>query len=297
MKVMVTGATGFVGGHIVDELIAQGLLVRALVRPDSIPGASHLPANVELARADVMAPDLEKFLEGTDAVIHLVGIIRAVPRKGVTFERLHAAAAKNVLRAMTAAGVKRLVHMSALGAGPGAETEYFRTKWQAEQAVRDSTLDWTVIKPSVIFGPGDRFVNMLASQVRALPLVPVIGDGNYRLQPIFIKDVAAGFVKALSLPDTIGRAFEAGGPEEMTYNELLDEIAKALGRDQARKIHFPLALMQPAIRMMQRFQSFPITMGQLQMLLINNVCDPGPFFQAFDIEPVTFSRGIRHYIS
>src|SRR4030042_87273 len=104
MKVMITGATGFVGGHIVNELLSAGLEVRALVRPDSIPGASHLPANVELARADVMDPGLEKFLEGTDAVIHLVGIIRDVPARGVTFDRLHTAATKNALRARTAAG-------------------------------------------------------------------------------------------------------------------------------------------------------------------------------------------------
>jgi uncharacterized protein YbjT (DUF2867 family) len=296
MKVLVTGATGFVGGHVVKELIAAGHGVRALVRPDSARGSSHLPEKVELARADVLAPDLEKFLQGAQAVIHLVGIIRPVPSRGVTFERVHAEATQNVVRAMRAAKIKRLVHMSALGAGPGSGTGYFRTKWQAEQAVRGSALDWTIIKPSVIYGPGDEFINMLAKQVRLLPAVPVIGDGRYRLQPIFVKDVARGFVGALARPETTGKVFEAGGPAPMTYNELLDEIARALGRGKAVKLHFPLGLMTPVIRALQGLQSFPITMDQLNMLLMNNVCDPLPYFHAFNLESVPFSQGIRQYL-
>ena len=186
--------------------------------------------------------------------------------------------------------------MSALGTGPGAGTDYFRTKWVAESSVRDSGLDWTVMKPSVVFGPRDQFVNMLAEQVRMFPVVPVIGDGNYRLQPVSVKNVAEAFVKACSMKEAIGRVYEAAGPDEFTYNGLLDEIARALGKQKAGKLHLPLALMQPVIRTMERFDFFPITMGQLNMLLMNNVCNPEPFFSAFDMKPITFPRGIREYI-
>lgn len=297
MKVLITGGTGFVGAKIVDGLVGAGHEVRALVRRQSAAGAGSLPGGVEIATGDILDSDLDKHLDGVGCVVHLVGIIRAYPSRGVTFEKLHVEATSNLVRAMESAGVKRLVHMSALGAGPDASTDYFRTKWAAESAVRESGLDWSVIKPSAIYGPGDEFVNMLAGQVRLMPVVPVIGDGAYRLQPISVKNVAEGFVKACSMDETIGKVYEAGGPDEFTYNDLLDEIARAQGKAGARKIHFPLSIMQPLIKIMERFDFFPVTTGQLDMLLMNNVCDPGPFFSAFDIKPISFPEGIGEYIS
>jgi NADH dehydrogenase len=225
-----------------------------------------------------------------------VGIIREYPSRGITFHKLHVEATRNVIAAMQAAGVRRLIHMSALGSGPGAVTAYFRTKWEAESAVKDSGLLWTVMKPSVIFGPADEFVNMLAGQVRRLPLVPVLGDGRYQLQPVSVRDVAAGFVKALTLPAAIGRVYEIGGPERLSYNELLDHIARSLGRERAPKIHLPLPLMRPMIKLGERFPFFPLTTDQLAMLLMNNVCDPTAFFHDFSLVPLRFADGIREYL-
>ncbi len=296
MQILLTGGTGFVGSEILGRLIKAGHTVRVLVRPDSPAGAGVLTQEAEVAPGDVLDSDLEKHLEGVDCVVHLVGIIRDNPSKGVTFQKLHTDATRNVLRAMQAAGVKRLVHMSALGAGVG-ETPYFKTKHEAELAVRDSGLEWTVFKPSVIYGPGDEFVNMLAKQARLLPVVPVIGDGEYRLQPAPVSTVAEGFVKACTMPETIGKVFEVGGPEELSYNTLLDTIGEVLGKGKTRKVHLPLGLMMPVIKLMERFQAFPITSAQLKMLLMNNVCDPEPFFQTFDIKSPSFKEGISQYLT
>lgn len=295
MKVFVTGGTGFVGKEIVGELRRAGHEVRLLVRPHS-PSARLLPAGVEPAWADVLDSDLEKQLEGVEAVLHLVGIIRAFPSRGITFSRLHLEATRNVLRAMKSAGVRRLVHMSALGAGPEGATEYFRTKWAAETEVKDSDREWTVMKPSVIFGPEDRFINLLLVQVREWPVAPVIGDGGYRLQPVSVMNVAQGFVRALSLPETIGRVYEIGGPEQFTYDQLLDELARGLGKKKARKVHLPLGLIKPAVRLLEGLSFFPLTSDQLTMLLLSNICDHRPFFSAFQLQPITLREGLREYL-
>jgi uncharacterized protein YbjT (DUF2867 family) len=258
-------------------------------------GRGQFPAGVERAPGDALDPDLPRHLGGIDAVIHLVGIIREFPARNLTFERLHVAATENVLRAMTAAGVRRIVHMSALGAGPDATTGYFASKWRAETAVRESGLDWTVMKPSVVFGPGDEFVNMLAGQVR-LPLVPVIGDGRYRLQPVAAADVAAGFARTLAAPAAAGKTYEIGGPRQYTYNELLDAIGRAVGKARVRKVHVPLALMRPMVRALERFSFFPVTGDQLSMLLMSNVCDPTPFYSDLGIAPTGLEEGIGKYL-
>lgn len=297
MKVFITGGSGFVGSEIISELLAAGREVIALVHQGGKAGARGIPGSVQTAVGDVLAPDLEERLAGSDAVIHLVGVIREFPGRGITLQRLHVEASLNVLRAMKAAGVSRLVHMSALGAGPDAATEYFRTKWEAESAVKSSGLDWTVFKPSVIFGPSDQFVNQLADMVRRLPVVPVIGDGEYLLQPVSVKNVARGFGLALDRREAVGQTYEVGGPERFSYNQLLDAVARGLGKDKARKLHFPLALMKPLIRALERFERFPVTRGQLEMLLMNNVCDPEPFFRAFSLEPLPFEPGIAQYLA
>jgi len=273
-----------VGGEVIRRLVAAGHEVRALARASARARAAQFPPGVTRAEGDALDPDLEKHLGGIDAVVHLVGIIREAP-PAVTFERLHFEVTANALRAMKAAGVSRIVHMSALGAGPDSTTGYFKTKWRAETMVRESGLRWTVMKPSVIFGPGDEFLNMLSDQVRKLPVVPVIGDGRYRLQPVAVADVAEGFARALALPSAEGRAFEIGGPREYTYNELLDAVARRTGRRPPVKVHVPLALMRPVIRALERFSFFPITVDQLAMLLMNNVCDPRGFFETFGISP------------
>lgn len=291
MKVFVSGGTGFVGSEVVRQLLAAGHTVRCLVRPGSEQKAA---AGVERHPGDVLAPEsLEGALDGCDAVVHLVGIIREFPGKGVTFKRLHSEATQHMVEAAEAQGVVRYLQMSANGTRADAVCLYHQTKWRAEEAVRQSNLDWTIFRPSLIFGPGDAFVNLIAGMMRRLPLMPVIGDGRYRMSPVAVEDVAAGFVRALERPETVGQTYHCCGPQAFSYDELLDRIGRALGKDKVRKLHQPLGLMKPIIALFESIPQFPITRSQLIMLLEGNVCDPGPWSEAFGITPVPFTEGIN----
>lgn len=293
MKVFVTGATGFVGHEILRQLLAAGHSVRALVRPGSETKLLQDDL-VKIHPGDACDPDsLEGALKGCDAVIHLVGIIREFPAKGITFQQLHVEGTKNLLAAAAAQGVKRYLQMSANGTRAEATTPYHQTKWEAEQAVRASALDWTIFRPSLIYGAGGEFVSMISDLMHKFPMVPVIGDGQYRMSPVAVEDVAAGFVRALQTPGSIGQIYHCCGPEEVSYDQLLDAFGQAMGKEHVRKLHQPLALMKPAIALMESVPAFPITSGQLTMLLEGNVCDPGKWSAAFGLTPTPLAEGLR----
>ncbi len=294
MKIFVTGASGFVGREIVKQLLLSGHRVRALARRKSdLEG----DAEVETVVGDTTRPEtLFPLLEDCAAVIHLVGIIREFPGRGITFARLHTESTRNILQAAAKQGVQRYLHMSANGARPNAPTDYHRTKWAAEELVRKSQLDWTVFRPSLIFGPQDMFVNLLARLIKTLPLVPVMGDGRYRLQPVHVADVAAGFVAALDAAGSANKTYSCCGPEIFTYDALLEVIGEVLGRSHVRKIHQPLSIMKPVVKIMQNLPLFPMTSDQLQMLLEGNVCTDATWKEEFNLELSPFRTGIEAYL-
>ncbi len=296
MKVFVTGGTGFVGSNVLGELVKAGHAPQALVRKNRSRGTDWLPAGVEIVSGDINDDSLADKMLGCDAAIHLVGIIKEIPSKGVTFEKVHHQGTLNVLSAMKDARISRLVHMSALGAERHQTGGYFRTKWAAEEAVLHSGLDFTVMKPSMIHGPRDEVVNMLSKQIRYLPVLPVIGDGSYELQPVSANDVARGFVRALDTDAAVGKTYRIGGPERFTYDRMLDAIASAMGKDRTPKVHLPLGLMKTMVNLMEGLPYFPITSDQLRMLLMGNVCDPSEFVNDLAIELTPFEEGVREYI-
>mgnify|MGYP006291777751 CR=1 FL=1 len=294
MKIFVTGGTGFVGNEIIRQLVAQGYEVAALVRSGSEDKLNMKRSNqVKIHLGDVTEPEsLPEAMKGCDAVIHLVGIIREFPDKGVTFERLHVEGSRNVIEAASAQGVVRYLHMSANGAGQDGSTDYQRTKWQAEQLLREAVLDWTIFRPSLIFGRGGEFVEMLADLIRKLPVVPVIGDGQYRIQSVSVQQVAETYVKALTLPQTTGQVYHLGGSKSYTYDELLDLTGKALGKDKVHKIHQPISMVKPMVKMLEGFEKFPLTQDQLTMLLEGNECDIQNWAETFSIQPISYAEGI-----
>ncbi|USG64716.1 complex I NDUFA9 subunit family protein [Brevibacillus ruminantium] len=300
MKVFLTGATGFVGKGVLSKLSAEGHDVVCLVRPGSEgKWRTQHPAssNLTLAAGDLFDTDaLKKAMKGCDAVIHLVGIIREQKRKQITFQRIHVEGTRNMLEAAKANGISRFVHMSALGARANATSGYHQSKYEAEQLVQKSGISSVIFRPSVIFGPGDEFVNMLADLVR-MPITPVIGDGSYLLQPVARETVADVFVQALTNGDVAGRIFETGGPEPISYGGILDAIGEAIGKRKVRKLYIPLALMKPVITTMEGFTFFPITHTQLTMLLEGNACsDTESLYQAFSTEKIPFLQGIKGYL-
>jgi uncharacterized protein YbjT (DUF2867 family) len=295
MRIALSGATGFVGGHVARELVRRGHEVRALVREPR--GAGDLvEAGIDVVEGDVLEPEsLESWVRNTDAVIHLVGIIRE--SGPLTFHRVHVQGTRNVLDAAGATSVREVVHMSALAARtePGA-SGYHRSKGEAEEAVRASGLDWTIIRPSVIFGPGDGFVSMLASLLRYSPAVPLVGRGEFRLQPLWIDDLVELFVRAVESPGMRGRVLEVGGPGQIPYREVLRTIAR-VQKTRRPLIPFPVPFFRgiAAAGASLRIPA-PITPDQLQMLLEENITDRNAAAEVLGREPVGFEDGLRRYL-
>lgn len=293
MKVFLTGATGFVGRHIAARLVQDGHELRCLVRSAEAEETWFLKGvGAEVVEGDILVShSLAKGAAGCDAVIHLVGIIFEGP--GATFEQVHVEGTRNMLVAADAAGIKRFVHMSALGTRSGAGAAYHRTKWDAEEDVRASGLDYTIFRPSIIYGPGGEFINMLARQIRLLPVLPVIGNGRYRMQPISVEDVAACFSSCLTTAAAINKVYEIAGPEALSYDEMVDTICRVMGKRRV-KAHIPVAMVRPVAWLSEKAMPKPLlTRDQLAMLLADNVCDITAMRAELVVEPVSFADGLR----
>ena len=282
-EVLVTGGTGFIGARVCRALLARGWMPRLLVREGS---EGKIPLDVRrrcrITLGDVTDPEaVINAAQSTDAIVHLVGIIREFPKKGITFEKLHVAATHNAIEAARFWKIPRIVHMSALGAKAGSPVAYFDTKGRAEEMVRSSGLEWTVFRPSVVFGEGDGFLSTVTEVVSKAPVVPVPGDGRYELQPVWVGDVARGFAEALSKPESVGRAFDVGGNERYRYDALLDEVGASCGRPNVRKLHVPMSIVRAGTRLMSGFSRFPMSPDMLEMLVAGNTCDASEFRAAF----------------
>jgi NADH dehydrogenase len=205
---------------------------------------------------------VENAAQSTEAIVHLAGIIREFPARGVTFEKVHGEATQHAVHAAKRWGISRFVHVSALGASPRGPGKYFTSKGKAEEIVRQSGLSWTIFRPSGIVGPGDQFLNELGLAVRRAPFLPIPGDGEFLLQPVFVGDVVKGIADCLKRPDTEKRVFEVGGPERITYNALIDRIAAVQGV-RVRKVHIPLPRFRRIVGFFSRFEKFPLTPDML----------------------------------
>ena len=293
-RVFVTGATGFVGRTVIQALRAEGYVVRCLVRRGSERDLRGVEA-IERVEGDVLSPQtLEEGMAGCDAVVHLVGIIREHVPTNTTFYRVHVQGTGNVVAAAASVGVRRYIHMSALGAREGARSRYHQTKWAAEEAVHACSLPWTIVRPSVIYGRGDGFVSLLVWVVRRLPVVPLIVGG--RLQPVPVEQVAQGVARALARPSAVKQTYEVGGPDRVTLGELVDLIGKVLGRRRILKFNVPRGVVWAATRVLHRLPYFPLTPDQLLMLEEDNVCDPAPFFSTFGLAPLPLATGLRQLL-
>jgi len=294
MQVFVTGSTGFVGNHVLHELVEKGHQVKALVRP----GSEHKlkrPDDVETIPGTVEeVADLIRGMQGCEAAIHLVGIIRAFPSQDITFERLHTEAAANVIGAAKEAKVPRLLHMSALGAREDGPTAYLRTKFAAEELVRQSGLNYTIFRPSLIFGRGGEAIKMFADMVKKY-VVPIIGDGQYRFQPVSVSTVAQGFEKGLDPETANDQTLDVGGPDNVTFDEIMDTLARVMGKSIV-KIHMPILPLRLATSALQHAPGYPLTTDQITMLLEGSTCDEKPFYELLRLEPISLEQTLRDAI-
>ncbi len=294
MLIALTGATGFVGRHVADTLIARGHAVRALARHPERAG--RLAARgAQIVSGDLSDADaLRALAGGADVLVHLVGII--VETGAATFAAVHVEGTRAALAAARAARVRRVVHMSAVGArNDPAATRYHRTKWQAEELVREARLPHVIFRPSLVNGPESVPIRILARLHRLLPAVPVFGDGTFPTQPVWVGDVAQAFALAAERPELVG-TFELGGPQVLTYEEFVLAIGRAVGRPR-RLVHVPLGLVRVAARGFDVLgPAAPITTDQLQMLVEGSATPGNAITSAFGIKPLAFDAGLKRWL-
>ncbi len=299
--VLVTGANGFVGSHAIPALLAAGHRVLALVRDDSaadlivrrLPEASR--TSVELRRGDVNRPEtLGAALAGADAVLHLAAIARDWDN-GATLRLVNTEGTRNVVEAMRAAGVDRLVHLGALGVVDEPDLHYGSSKAKAMAIVRDSRLRWTILSPSLLFGPRDGFFNILAGLVRMSPgIVPITGTGLARFQPLAIEDLAHAIVVALGDESYVGRELLLGGPRLWTYREIMEEVLRGMGRRRAL-VPMPVALIRLVAGASEKVRlPFPVATDQLRQLRHDNIGPLDSVRTGFGFEPRPMEGGLTH---
>ncbi len=267
-----TGGTGFVGGHVAKALREAGCRVRCLVRDRKSAATGPLGGlGVGFFLGDITRRESidRTFFEGLTHIVHLVGIIRE--RGAQTFEAVHFEGTRNVVDlAREAGGVHRFVHMSALGTREGAASAYHRTKWKAEEYVRRSGLPYTIIRPSLIFGPEGEFVRMMTSMVRRFPVVVV--PRSAPLQPVYVGDVARAFVRSLDEPTTDGAIIPVGGPDRATMGDIARVMARVMGLRRL-VVELPLPLLRVPVAVMEHIlPDPPVTSEQLSMLGEENTC-------------------------
>lgn len=292
--ILVTGGTGFVGSHLIRRLRKGDSAVRAVVRnPAKAQALTDL--GVDVAAGDISdKASLEKAAAGCDRVIHLVGIIQEA--RGATFQGVHVDGTRNVLAAAKKAGVRRFFYQSALGTRPGAKSVYHKTKWEAEELVRSSGIPFTILRPSLIYGAGDQFTIRLAEMIKHSPVLPVIGSGASKVQPIYIDDVVSCILKAVASEAFLNDLYEICGPEQLTYEEVTAAVAESMGVRRPT-LHLPLLFMKAAARVFETvLPDPPVTTDQLIMLQEDNVCSLRDIRDAFGVEPIAFRDGLSRFL-
>jgi NADH dehydrogenase len=292
MIVAVTGGTGFVGRHVIEQLLRREHTVRVLVREPERHGWLADRAAITVVPGELENQEsLRQLVAGADAVVHLVGIIAEIGRQ--TFDRVHVQGTRLLVSAAREAGVRKFVQMSALGARHDARaTTYHQSKAAAEQIVANGGVPFVTLRPSLIAAPGNEVLGMMVGMLRLSPIVPVIGNGLYQLQPIAADDVAEAI--ALAAEDaSIAGVFEIAGPEALTYHQILDQLEDALGV-RRRRMAVPVSIVRFSANAGMVLPNLnPISPDQLQMLLEGNTTHHNAITSTFHITPRRFAEVAR----
>jgi uncharacterized protein YbjT (DUF2867 family) len=292
--VVVFGGTGFLGRHVVRRLSTRPLAVRIASRHpqrvrDLFRGSN---AQLEPVAADIHDErSVASSLAGTQAAVNAVSLY--VEHRAETFQAVHVAGAERLARLARAAGVERLIHISGIGADAASPSAYIRSRGQGERAVRSAFPEATLFRPSVMFGPDDAFLTTILGLLRRLPVYPMFGHGQTRLQPVHVEDVAEAVARVIERGDSPGSTFECGGPRVLSYDELIATVARA-ARLQARRIPVPFAVWHGLARLAEMLPYAALTRNQVELMEIDTVASQRARGLAdLDIRPRDLERTVE----
>jgi NADH dehydrogenase len=290
VDVAIVGATGFVGRHVVRHLESRGHRIRAVSRR-----GRRLPewgSTVTAHPADVVSGEgLDEALRGAEAVVHLA----AIPResRGRSFDAVNVNGTARTLAAARAAGVRRVVHLSVLGAAEDPRLRYLHSKWRGEELVRSSGLEWVILRPSLLFGEGDGFFNLVKLTLTwwSPGVVAIPGDGSARFQPLSVDDLALAVERSLVDGERAGVTYEIGGPEYLTYRQIVERVMAVTGKRRV-KLNLPIPLISALTAVTDRLLPiFPVSHDQISSLQRPNSTDLDAFERAFGVRPRPFDIG------
>ena len=291
-RATVFGGTGFLGRAVVAHLDAAGADVRIAARH---PEAGGPPAGAAAVAADVRdAESVARAVADAEWVVNAVALYQE--SRGATFQAIHVEGARTVAAGGRRSGAETLVHISGIGADLASESSYVRARAAGEIAVLEAFPQATILRPSVLFGPGDSFFASLAPIARLLPVFPLFGKGRTRLQPVYVADVAAAVHRALSQPDARGRIYELGGPHSYSYRELIALVMRQIGVRRPL-VPLPFALWEAQALLLSLLPSPPLTRDQIALMRKDNVADPDlPGFADLGLVPVAVEEILPGYL-
>jgi uncharacterized protein YbjT (DUF2867 family) len=296
--ILVTGATGFIGPSIVEALRARDEQVRCLVRNPTEPAAERLRGQgCEVVQGDMTdAASLRRAVEGCEVVVHLVSIRQG---RREQFERIMSQGTRDLVAAAQEAGVRRFLLQSALGVTEETKDEvpYYAAKWEMEQAVKSSGLEWVIFRPSFVFGRGGGILATFSRISRLAPVTPVVGTGTQRIQPIWLDDLAAIVAAAVRTPAAANRMFELGGPDALDWNEFWERLKRAQGIRRP-SLNVPMGLMRLNARVTERMPGeIPLTRDLLRMMeLGDNTADVRPSVETFGVPLMPLDEQLRRAV-
>jgi NADH dehydrogenase len=299
--ILVAGGTGFVGGGIVRELARRGKPIAVLTRSAAKAAARFPRIDVDYRQGDVREPaSLAAAVQGVEVVIGCVQFPNSPienRRRGHTFEEIDAVGSERLVEAARAAGVRRYVYLSGAGAAADAKYHWFRAKWRAETAVRDSGMTYVIFRPSWVYGPEDQSLNRFLMMSRFLPFVPVIGDGGrQRLQPVFIDDLGRAVAEAVDNRAADNRVFEIGGPEVLTMKEIIRTALEVMGRRRFL-LPIPKLLIKAQAALLQLLPGPPLTPDAIDFITMDALADSSELVESLGLRLTPFRESLATYLA